>query len=96
VFGDHALELVDGDQLRAPRHLDRFNQREDATVEGRPAYTEHRGRLRSRVGEPLDPGRFSNNAGQRGGPADSRCMTLLLRAWASQAAARHSYSVHEC
>jgi hypothetical protein len=95
VFGDHTLELVNGNQLRAPRHLDRLDQREDATVEGRPADPECRCRLRSRVGEPLGPGRLSNHPGRRGGPTSSRRMSLLLLASASQAAARHPYNVHE-
>jgi hypothetical protein len=89
VLGKHTLELVDGNQLRAPRHLDRLDQREDATVEGRPADAESCGCLRTRIGEPLDSRRLSNDFGRPpNGPIGGR-VSLRFLASASQTAARH-------
>jgi hypothetical protein len=44
---EHPLELVDGDQLRAPRHLDRLDERQDASDERRAADAERLGGLRA-------------------------------------------------
>lgn len=60
-LGEQSLELVDGDESRSPRHLDRFDQWEHAAVEGGAAHAERCGRLRARVGESLDTRRFSND-----------------------------------
>ena len=95
AFVDYSLEFVDGNQPRAPRHLDRVDQREDTTVEGRSADTKRCGCLCPRVGEPLDARRFSNDSGRRASPISSRGMSLGLLASASQTAARHPYSVHK-
>lgn len=58
VLAKDALERVGRNQLRAPRHLDRLDQGKHAAVEGGPADTERRGRLRARVREPLDAGHW--------------------------------------
>lgn len=93
-FGDQSLEFVNGDELRAPWHLDGLDQRKDAAVERRPAHAERRGRLRARVSESPDTRRFSNDLSRRRGRSGTRVSSSLL-ASASQAAARHPYSVHK-
>lgn len=95
MLGKHTLELVDGNQLRAPRHIERLDQREEAPVEGRSADAECRGRLRPRVREPLDARRFANDFGWPSGRMSSGVSLRLLTS-ACQTAARHSYTVHEC
>jgi hypothetical protein len=54
AFGEEAFELVDRYQLRAPRHLDRLDIREDSPNEGGGADAERLGGMATRVGEPLD------------------------------------------
>jgi hypothetical protein len=95
-FGDQSFQFVDWDELRAPWHLGRLDQRKDAAVERRAAHSKRRGRLRPRVCEPLDARRFSNDSGRRGAPFGRRRVPLRLLAPASQAAARHPYIVHKC
>lgn len=51
---NQALQLVDRNESRAPRHLNGLNQREDASVEGGAADPERFRRLRARTGQPLD------------------------------------------
>ena len=94
VLDKHALELVDGNQLSAPRHLDRLDQPENATVEGRAADAERRGCLGAGVGEPLDSRRFSRDYGRRRGPIGIR-VSLRLLASASLTPTGHPYSVHK-
>lgn len=94
-FAYHSLELVDGDESRSPWHLDRLDQRQDATVERRAADSQSLGRLRPRVGEPLDTRRLSNDFDRGRGRIGSRVSSRLL-ASASQAAAGHAYTVHKC
>jgi hypothetical protein len=53
-LGNHAFEFVNGDQPRAPGHLDRVDVRQDSADEGRAADAESFGGLRARVGEPFD------------------------------------------
>lgn len=60
-FGDQSLELVDGDEPRSPRHLNRLDKRQDSPVEGRAADPERRGRLCAGVREPLDAGCLAND-----------------------------------
>jgi hypothetical protein len=94
-FGYHSLELVDGDESRSPWHLDRLDQRQDATVERRAAHAERRGCLCARVRESFDADRFAGNLGPLRGGAGRRVPSVPL-ASASRAAARHAYSVHKC
>ena len=94
LLGDKALELVDGDELRAPRHLDRLDQRQDAAVERGAADAESRGRLGARVGKSFDTCRLSNDFDWCRGRLGSFVPSSLLIP-ASEAAAGHSYSVHK-
>ena len=93
LFGDESLELVDRDERRPPRHLDRLDQRKDAAVECRPAYAKRLGGLRARVGEPLNARRFSNDLAGRGSVGGGVAASSL--ASVPQATARHSYNVHK-
>jgi hypothetical protein len=54
VFENQSLELVDRDQLSAPRHLDQLDQGQHAPSERRWAYSECGSRLRTCVRQPLD------------------------------------------
>jgi hypothetical protein len=65
-FPDHALQLVDRDQSCTPRHLDRLNQRQDASVEGGAADAECFRGLCARVGEPLDACRLADDLARSG------------------------------
>jgi hypothetical protein len=53
-LGDEPLELIHGNQLRTPRHLDRSDVREHAAVERGPADSQSFGSLRPRVRQALD------------------------------------------
>jgi hypothetical protein len=59
--GEDSLELVGGDQFRAPRSLDRFDVGEYALGEGRAADAERLRCLGARVGESLDPVRLADD-----------------------------------
>jgi hypothetical protein len=93
MLGNQSLELVDGNEFRSPGHFDRLDQREDAAVERRAAHSERRSSLCARIDESLDTRRLSNDFGLRPGRAGGAMPSDLLVS-ASQAAARHSYSVH--
>jgi hypothetical protein len=93
-FRDESLELIDGDESRSPRHLDRLDQRQDSVVERRAAHSQRRGRLRAGVGEALYTRRLSNDFYGCSCRIGSRVAPGFL-ASTSQAAARHSYSVHK-
>jgi hypothetical protein len=95
LLGDQSLELVDGDESRSPRHLDRLDQRQDASVERRAADSDGRGRLRARVGESLDMRLLANDLDWCRGWL-GRFVPASLVTSASQAAARHAYNVHKC
>jgi hypothetical protein len=56
ALGYKPLKLVDGDQLGAPRQLDRLDVREEA-AEGGAADAERLGSLAASVGQPLMHGR---------------------------------------
>jgi hypothetical protein len=49
-----ALECIDGNESRAPGHVDGLEQGQHPPVEGGAAHPERRGRLRPRVGESVD------------------------------------------
>jgi len=51
ALSKQTLELVDRDQARTPRHLERLHTRQNATDEGRAAHPERRRRLAAGVGE---------------------------------------------
>lgn len=95
TFGDQPFELVDRDESRSPGHLDSLDQRQDAAVERRAAHSERSGRLCARVGEPLDTRCLSNDFDRCRGWIGS-CVSARFLASASQATARHSYSVQKC
>lgn len=76
--GEQALELVDRDEAPARLQLDRLDQREDAPVEARGADPERLGRLRPRVGEPLDAGRLAHDRTRDVRAARSRRVALQL------------------
>lgn len=69
---EQPLQLVDWNQTRAPRHLDRLDEWEDAPVEGRAADAECFGRLRSRVRESLDARGFALDHVRRLGSSEQR------------------------
>ncbi|MEX2647236.1 MAG: hypothetical protein WD249_13330 [Gaiellaceae bacterium] len=94
TLGDQPLQLVDRDESRAPRHLERLDQRQDAAVECRAAHAERLGGLGARVGESLNTRRFSDDLGRRRGGLGAVMASRLL-ASAFQATTRHAYTVHE-
>ena len=93
-FGEQSLELVDGDEPRAPRHFNRLDQRQDAMVECRTADAERLGSLRAVVGEPLDALRLSDDLARCRGRI-GRCVPARFLTPTSQATARHLFSVHK-
>jgi hypothetical protein len=95
-FRHQPPQLVDGNQPGAPRHLDRLDDRQDAPVERRAADAENLGRLRPRVGEPLDARRLANDHRRRcGKPGRRRRVSLRFLTPAPQATAGHFQSVHK-
>jgi len=84
-FRKQALQLVDRDLSGSPRHLDRLDQGQDASVEGGAADTERFRRLRACVGEALDAGRLADDLARRGRRrVERRRVTLCLLTLASQ------------
>lgn len=94
-FGDQSLELVDGDELRSPRHLNRLDKRQDSPVERRAADPERRGRLCAGVCEPLDVGCLANDLDARGGSFERRRVSLSLLTPAPDTTARHMENIHK-
>jgi hypothetical protein len=93
TLGDQPLHLVGGDQPSSPRHLDCLDERQHASIEGRPADSESLGRLRARICESFDARRLANDFDEGRGWLGGLVPPRLL-APASQAA-RHAYSVHK-
>jgi hypothetical protein len=85
---EESLELVGWNESSAPRHLDRLNVREDATVESRAADAERLGGLGARVGESFDTGRLADDHSWL------RVPTLFLRP-PLLTASRHQYAIHK-
>ena len=104
TLGHKSLELVDGNELGAPRHLYRLDPRQHAATERRRAHPKRFGRLRPRVGQPLDVARRSHGW-RRDGSRDGRGLghpvlhcrvgvPLGFRVLAAETASRHPYTVH--
>lgn len=93
LFFHQPPQLVDRNQLGAPRQLNRLDERQDAPVEGRAADPECRGSLRARVGKALDTGRLSNDLDGSFGLRGSVSLSLL--APTSQTTTGHLVSVHK-
>ena len=88
LFRNQALELVDGNEPGAPRHLDRLDQWQDASVEGRAADSKGSGSLRPGIGQPLDTGRLAGDLKRWGWRSVERlCVSLCFLGLAPETAA---------
>ena len=91
-----SLQLVDGNEPRAPRHLDRLDERQDAPIEGGTTDAEGLGGLCAGVGKPHDPRRLAFNHQRTGRDLRWRWrMPLSFRDPAPEATMRHGQSVHK-
>lgn len=85
-FGQEALELVDRDEPATRACLDRLDIGQDAPVECGGADAERLGRLRPRIGEPLDEGRLEDDYRSLGGADCRRRVATFFLASAPSAA----------
>ena len=95
VLCEQALELVGGDQLGAPGHLDGLEEWQDPAVEGGAADPERLGGLGAGVGEPLDAVCLLEDRARRCRGRGRLQVAASLGSGSAEAAARHVYSVQK-